>query len=409
MNQKISFGIISILFIICVIFISGCVQTGCQTTDDCTTKTCFTAQCVDNTCEYFPIADCCGNEICETGEAYPDCSDCPNCDDNNECTKDSYDYDGKKCTYESIAPCYFRTIDLDPPTPEADYQIKIELSPSDFDYSKAKINGEDIRFFDESGNTLNYWIEDWTTGTSTIWVKVAESGTEEINMYYGHPDASSASTGSAVFEFFDDFDYNDESELTQVWDKHSNPIIELSDSIVTITASDEEHGGQHIYKNISSSTLLNNIIEIYAKRFSGYQNHMTNIGYISSSGGSIGDGNVWAVSRYAPSPDGSYLVFGGNHGGIASSPFDSFNIIKIYHQDGTSYAYEPPGTEVAEYTWPTMPPTGDYVLLGGQTAASGSGKASYDWIRIRKYASTEPSSTLGNEELVDEGTGPTYD
>ncbi len=364
-------------------------------------------------CSYTTLEKYCRNKICEAGETYETCpEDCPSCDDNNKCTKDSYDYHQQKCIYESSGPCYSKTITLAPATTEVDYQIKVELNSSNFNYSKAKTNGEDIRFFDKSGNSLDYWIEDWNGAgrISVIWVKVASPGTDEIYMYYGYPNASSASSGSAVFDFFDDFDYSDESALTEVWNKHGGPVIELSDSIVTIAASgDKEHQGQHIFKNVGSAILLNNIVEIYAKRFSGHHSHMANIGYTSSVGGSISDGDCWAALRYSPSPDGSLVVFGGNHGSITSSPVGSFNTIKIYHQEGVSYAYEPPGTKVAEYSWPMGPPPGDHVLLGGATTTYGSGKASYDWIRVRKYAPTEPSATVGDEKMVEEGTGPSYD
>jgi hypothetical protein len=394
------------LAVVGVVLISGCAKKGCKTVSDCEDKTCFTTvECEDNTCVYSPIADCCGNDICESGESYSECSaDCPNCDDNDGLTADSFNYETQECEHIHLRP-----ITLGPATPEDDYQIKIELTASNFDYSKTKANGEDIRFFDGDDDQLNYWIEDWNVGgTSTVWVKVDDSGTDEIYMYYGNPDVNSAGSGPAVFEFFDGFDYMDESELTQVWGKHGSPTIELSDSIVTVTASE---GQQHIYRDVGSSTLLNNIVEIRAKRFSGpgYHNHMANIGYVSPNGGPISDGDSWAVSRYGASPDGGLVVFGGNHGGVAPSPFDSFNIIKFYHQGGTSYAYEPPGTKVAEYSWPMDPPPGDYVLLGGQTYVSGSGKASYDWIRVRKYASAEPSASVGNEMAAGGLTIPMYD
>ena len=407
MKQKSKYivaGIIAVLVIIGIILASVFLFPECKINDDCLAKTCFTAQCTNNKCGYSPVTDCCGNDMCETDETYNNCAaDCPNCDDDNECTKDSYDHHEQKCINEPLAPCYLRPITLAPATSEIDYQIKIDLTPSNFGYSKTKTNGEDIRFFDENDNPLNYWIEDWNGagGISTIWVKVSGSGTDKIYMSYGHPDASSASTASAVFEFFEDFDYSDESELTQVWDKYGSPVIELSDGIVTITASKAgEHGGQHIFKNVGASILLNNIVEIRAKRFPGHHSHMANIGYTLSTGGSISDGNCWAALRYSPSPDGTHVVFGGNNGGINSSPIDSFNTIKIYHQDGVSYAYEPPDIKVAEYSWPKEPPPGGYVLLGGATTISGSGKASYDWIRVRKYASIEPSATVGNEEAA---------
>jgi len=373
--------------------------------------------CETNTCSFsltgFNLTtevkdDCCGNDVCEVGETNSDCSsDCSSCDDKSECTKDSYDYDGQQCTHEQLfAPCHVRPITLSSAVPETDYQIKVELAASDFDYSKAETNGEDIRFFDGDDNPLKYWIEDWNAeGVSTIWVKVESLETNKIYMSYGYPDANSASTGSSVFEFFEGFDYSSESELLKVWGKHGSPTIELSDGVVTISTSGaEEHGGQYISLNVGADVLLNDIVEMSVKRFSGggYANHMANIGNASSIAGPAGD--AWALLRHNPSPDGGIVVFGSNHGGVASPPVGSFNIIRIYHQDGISYAYEPPGTKVAQYTWPMggPPPGRDYVLLGGTTYKSGYGKASYDWIRVRKYTSSEFSATLGNEEAVGE-------
>ncbi|MHA2402699.1 MAG: DUF2341 domain-containing protein, partial [Candidatus Kariarchaeaceae archaeon] len=102
-------------------------------------------------------------------------------------------------TYESV-------IELNPITPNTDYQVKIVLDPSNFNYSRANSNGSDIRFFDVNTNPLNYWIEDWNlTGSSIIWVKVPVSGTSQITMNYGNPTALSESDGDSTFVFFDDF------------------------------------------------------------------------------------------------------------------------------------------------------------------------------------------------------------
>lgn len=411
-KKKIVIGFILMLVLMVVAYgiylamsYRNCSKTTPQT---CETNTCgFSLTGFESTTE--TKGDCCGNTKCEVGETSSSCStDCPSCDDNSECTSDSYDYDGQQCVHEqTFAPCHVRSITLSSVVPEDDYQIKVELTASDFDYSKAKINGEDIRFFDEDDNPLNYWIEDWNSegGKSSVWVKVVSSETDKIYMYYGHPDASSASAGLGVFEFFEGFDYETEKELTKVWDKHGSPEIELSNSVVTITTSGgEEHGGQYISLNVGADILINNIFEMNLKRFSGgdYANHMANIGNASSLAGPASD--AWALLRHNPSPDGGIVVFGSNYGGIASPPVGSFNTIMIYHQDGVSYAYEPAGTKVAQYTWPMGGPSPgrDYILLGGTAYQSGNGKASYDWIRVRKYVSTEPSATLGNEESVGE-------
>ncbi len=100
---------------------------------------------------------------------------------------------------------YKRQITFTPATSVANYQLKIELNATNFDYSKA--DGSDIRFYDANDTELNYWMENWnTSGTSTLWVKVPTIGTDKIYMYYGNPSASKVSSGSATFDFFDDFE-----------------------------------------------------------------------------------------------------------------------------------------------------------------------------------------------------------
>ncbi|MHA2362595.1 MAG: DUF2341 domain-containing protein [Candidatus Hodarchaeales archaeon] len=114
---------------------------------------------------------------------------------------------GYEQLHESLSDWSFKTsIHLNPVTPEIDYQIKVQLNTSTFNYSYAKVDGSDLRFYDLNGNWLYYWIETWNnTGTSIVWVKIPTSGTSEIEMYFGNPLASSKSNGDTTFIFFDDF------------------------------------------------------------------------------------------------------------------------------------------------------------------------------------------------------------
>ena len=91
-----------------------------------------------------------------------------------------------------------------------DFQVLVELNSANFDFSKAKSDGSDIRF-SANGEELNYWIEEWDAGAkrAKIWVKVPlipANGKTKIKMCYGNPSAGAVSDGDKVFEFFDDFE-----------------------------------------------------------------------------------------------------------------------------------------------------------------------------------------------------------
>ncbi len=98
MKKWVIFMVLGILVIVIIGIFIIYIKKECKIDDDCLSKNCFTVQCKDNKCIYSPIVDCCGNEMCEVGETYPECvADCPDCDDVNECTKDSYDYHEQRC------------------------------------------------------------------------------------------------------------------------------------------------------------------------------------------------------------------------------------------------------------------------------------------------------------------------
>jgi len=91
-----------------------------------------------------------------------------------------------------------------------EFQVLVELNSANFDFSKAKSDGSDIRFSTD-GEELNYWIEEWDAGAkrAKIWVKVPlipANGETKIKMCYGNPSAGAVSDGDKVFEFFDDFE-----------------------------------------------------------------------------------------------------------------------------------------------------------------------------------------------------------
>ena len=91
------------------------------------------------------------------------------------------------------------------------FQVKVSLTSSNFDFAEAQSAGQDLRFYASDGATpLNFWIASYssTAQTATIWVEVPSipaSGSTNIVMKWGNSTATSASDGFTTFPFFDDF------------------------------------------------------------------------------------------------------------------------------------------------------------------------------------------------------------
>ena len=84
-----------------------------------------------------------------------------------------------------------------------DYQVRIDLDATNFDFSHFLNGGEDLAFTDAEGNPLPYWVEkmDIAAEEATIWVKVPSipaNSSVDIYMYYGSSEVESASTPQAM-------------------------------------------------------------------------------------------------------------------------------------------------------------------------------------------------------------------
>lgn len=98
---------------------------------------------------------------------------------------------------------------------------------------------DDIRFTESDESTVvPYWVESKTDSTTaTVWIKtdLGSSATKTIYMYYGSSSATSTSSGSDVFTFFEDFESN-----SQTWD-----VDDANDSIST----EQVKNGTYAFKN----------------------------------------------------------------------------------------------------------------------------------------------------------------
>ena len=96
-----------------------------------------------------------------------------------------------------------------------------------FDFSQAKAKGEDVRWSTTDGTPLSYEIEEWDAirGTASVWVRLPRirgNAREEIQLHWGKADATSESSGAAVF--------NESNGYLSVWHM-SGPVKDVAGSL----------------------------------------------------------------------------------------------------------------------------------------------------------------------------------
>jgi hypothetical protein len=111
---------------------------------------------------------------------------------------------------------------------------EFDLGNHSADFPNANDDGGDLRFTDNDGTTeLDFYVER-VTGTTPnrlawVWVEVVDDlgSNTDIYVYYASSGASSASSGTDTFTFFDDF--NDSSIDTGVWTTTCSSGCEVTD------------------------------------------------------------------------------------------------------------------------------------------------------------------------------------
>lgn len=128
-----------------------------------------------------------------------------------------------------------------------DAVVQLKFDNTEFDYTKAKADGADIRFSTSAGNInaagLKYWIEQWNIdGTTIIWMKVPvlkANAQNTIYLYYGNADAPAVSNGNATFLFFDDFE---DGNYSKKWENVSIGEVKEQNGLLKLRETDGQDG-----------------------------------------------------------------------------------------------------------------------------------------------------------------------
>jgi hypothetical protein len=283
-----------------------------------------------------------------------------------------------------------------------DYQVSVRANTAILiSQGKMKADGGDIRFTDSGGTEMSYWIESGiNTADTSIWVKVPSipaSSTTVIYMYYGNPLASSTSNGDLVFLLFDDF--NDNVFDTKKWNlvtgsaSESGGILQLNqftevqstgaiDGQSLVVETRKQRIGSYEAFTFFDSTTSNDFVRFCDSNYWTDRGNRLTIGgtnfgptQIIASGTSTGDYRVYQLSvdgTYASLQRGVTLDSLGEHVSLTfGSSFDNFNYkIRLI-------SYQP---------W-------------------GNVRGNWDWIRIREYASQDP--TVNHPPVADAGSDQT--
>ena len=290
---------------------------------------------------------------------------------------------------------YHRGITIDPATPESDFQVKIQLNPSNFKYFKAKSDGSDLRFYDQSDTELNYWIENWDpSGTSNIWVKVPILNTSYIIMKYGNPFARPRSNGSRVFEFFDDFE--DPIIDTTKWNTTGIIGYEIVDGKLVINSPTGNYLTTIDPLELNSFIIEYDLIESYDFRINLYCSQ-------SPIHHASGGGNFYQILAPWEGDDSRIDWF--LNGYIAGHVITGSPYYDAYRGSlRTEYI-----TDNSQNLWlnSNLGPIFDNVTLNKfsvsntflslSKAASAGVSASIDFIAIRKYADMDSNTIIGPE------------
>jgi hypothetical protein len=292
-----------------------------------------------------------------------------------------------------------------------DYQVKVNVT---YD-SDMKPNFDDIRFADADGSTLlSHWRESYTASTSAIfWVKVPSvpSGAKTIYMYYGNPSATGASNGTATFDFFDDFS-GDLSKWTIDPENTDNTVYisagagNPSPSLRHDPDSSQTKNGYFDTRLITKNyKILDGIIE-YEVYLADTARIIHQLGWRVQSL-NFENGYCWRVQNdYG---DGGHLQFSDGGWDTFGDTFPDVNA-NVWHTvkeivSGSNYTGYVDGGSAYSGTDSTKL-TADYLVSHVHGVdLTGSSYVLVDNIRVRKYASTEPTTSAGSEQGMYVSTG----
>ncbi len=282
-----------------------------------------------------------------------------------------------------------------------DFQVAISIGTSQLiTEGKMQTDCDDIRITDINGNVLPHWIEENNPGcnqlTDTkIWLKANSLPTSgaTIYIYYGNQQADNSENGNNVFLEFDDF--NNPSTLNN-WTPESNPntTYTIAGGTMSAVASSGDYSSA-VFGNNYTDVIVNSRYKVSATQSHG--------GFIFRGQPVASDNSYqWLIregsndNRIQRRTSGSqYYLLGGSGGESLPSTLTAGNWYPV--------EFRVSGTQVDTYFNNQQAIDGSFADTTYSTGKIGllsyDGVENYDYIFVRKYASSQPTSSLQSEEI----------
>ncbi len=290
--------------------------------------------------------------------------------------------------------------------PLTNYQVPLNINTQTL-IAAGKLNADcsDIRVANDVGGAVPYWIETGAKGCGTastnIWVKLplVPVGNTGVYIYYGNPIATSTENGNEVFEFFDDFA-----------DGAINITKWLEATICSAVGTNFVESGGNLtggnncrYLRSLVSFTGDYIAETRIYENSSAVNGFTSIGFWSASA------NGWGILIHNGT---TYIRNNANWPNIGSFSRQKWTRDYVRVVGTNAYASRVAEDGSEERTYSAVNPggiSGEYVTLSIRYDVGTYNQnyaAAWDWIFVRKAASTDPVvSVTGSEELRYQSSG----
>jgi hypothetical protein len=294
-----------------------------------------------------------------------------------------------------------KAIQVNTSSAQTSYQIPLNISYA----SAMQADFDDLRFTDEDGTALDYWVEEETNSVySYVWVEgdwATTNGTQAY-VYYNNSAAANTSSGKNTFVLFDDFD-----------DASFNLTLWLNS---TCTGSTTEASGKIIV--LGECYLLSRGNEWYS--------NMRLVGSVNFTGGNTPQAQFGGVNNTNPSstpmvlfqanyPTANVLnartyVTASNASNLGDPvASDTFHRYEIIRNGVATTVFNLDWAQQASHTNQNSN-NGYNITLGMYTATK---RMESDWIFVADYIYPEPTSAILDEEapffMVIEMTSPAED